>query len=72
MTLDADCDVCGSDDLTVSQRTGSVEQREGVDERVLSQLKHSLLLEKALFMIAHPPYGSWTLMPEIKLASKSK
>lgn len=43
MTLDADCDVSGSDDLSASQRTGSVEQREGVDERVLRHLKHSLL-----------------------------
>lgn len=43
MTLDIDRDVSGSDDLSASQRTGSVVQREGVDEQVLRHLKHSLL-----------------------------
>lgn len=43
VTLDVDCDVSGSDDLTVPQRTGIVHQCEWVDERVLIHLKHSLL-----------------------------
>ena len=43
VTLDVDCDISGSDNLTVPQRTGSVHQREWVDERVLIHLKHSLL-----------------------------